>query len=134
MFIGVDRATKHVFFQRVGVRNKETLRAVLKKNIARGSTVMTDMWKGYQLQRLGFKAHFKVNHSKNFVNPKDRNVHTQGIESQWSKAKRDLRRRIGRMDPQQLDDYVVEWMIRARCPTYEQLWMEFTEAVGHFHL
>ena len=60
----------------------------------KGTTIYTDQWKGYYgLQSLGFdwdKEETTINHSKNFVNPDNKRVHTQGIESKWRQVKRQL--------------------------------------------
>jgi transposase-like protein len=50
--------------------------------------VVTDGRKGYDgLVDIGFDKHFRVNHSKEFVNSK---AHINGIESFWSFTKRRL--------------------------------------------
>lgn len=55
------------------------------------------MWRGYlNLENLGYEHH-TINHSENFVNPNNLNTHTQNIESKWSKIKRDMRRRYGKI-------------------------------------
>ena len=50
---------------------------------------MTDGWAGYnQLDALpqGY-LHFSVNHKRNFVDPNNRNVHTQKVERMWRSLK-----------------------------------------------
>ena len=57
-----------------------------------GSIINTDAWSSYnRLHRLGYK-HGVVNHSMNFVNPLDREIHTQSIERQWKILKTGLHR------------------------------------------
>ena len=46
---------------------------------------MSDKWASYQcLEANGF-VHFSVNHSENFVDPKDSNIHTQNLGGMQSK-------------------------------------------------
>lgn len=125
---GVDRTTKECFFVRVEKRDKTTLRNVLLENIKEGTFIMTDGWKGYDLKDLPFGDHGRVNHSKEFVNRNNRNIHTQRIECQWSVAKRDLRRRVGRMNPNCFEAFIVEWMWRSRCKTDIELFTDFVNA------
>ena len=69
-------------------RSAATLCQVLRDNIADGSTIYTDCWKGYrttELEEAGF-SHMTVNHRYNFLDP-DSGVHTQGIERLWGSAK-----------------------------------------------
>jgi len=52
------------------------------------TVIMTDFAKMYDTCcEYGFKAHHSVNHSKNFVNPDDPNIHTQNVERQWRGVK-----------------------------------------------
>lgn len=77
-----------------GLRNGETLKEIILRRVARGTTIYTDQWKGYYgLESLGFdwdKEETTVNHSKQFINENNKRVHTQGIESKWRQVKRQL--------------------------------------------
>ena len=77
-----------------GLRNGKTLKEIILRRVARGTTIYTDQWKGYYgLESLGFdwdKEETTVNHSKQFVNENNPRVHTQGIESKWRQVKRQL--------------------------------------------
>ena len=77
-----------------GLRNGETLKEIILRRVERGTTIYTDQWKGYYgLNSLGFdwdREETTVNHSKNFINPENKQVHTQGIESKWRQVKRQL--------------------------------------------
>lgn len=52
-----------------------------------------------------------VNHSVNFVDPKDRSIHTQKIESIWRVAKRKFKSMRG-VDRKYLDSYLTEFTWR----------------------
>lgn len=125
---GIDRTTKEAFFVRVDRRDATTLRHVLLENVLPGSTIKTDCWRGYDLKGLPYESHDTVNHSKHFVNPSDLSTHTQNIEAQWSKAKRDLRRRVGRMNSTTYESFLVEWTWRSRHATVEELFLDFCSA------
>jgi transposase len=57
-------------------RNAEVLITFFLQHILPGSTVITDMWRGYNcVSQFGYE-HLKVNHSINFVDPIDRTIHT----------------------------------------------------------
>lgn len=128
---GIDRTTKKCFMVRVEKRDKETLHALIQKWVLPGSVIYTDQWKSYVgIEQYGY-SHRTVNHSKEFVNQEDNNVHTQNVECFWSKVKRDYRRRIGRMSPTMLDSYLVEYMWRQS--TEGDLFENFMKVVNYFY-
>ena len=101
------------FLEIVENRSEIVLTELLKRNIAPGTVVMTDLWKGYgNLTREGFEHHC-VNHSLNFVDPVNRNIHTQKIEGLWSVLKRWLRSK-GTNRKKHLDEYFVEFIYRKK--------------------
>ena len=88
---GVERGESSKFFA-VPVKNRKrcTLWPVIFKHIAPGTTIYSDGWKAY----IGLDAIYDadgrkvyewdwVNHSRNFVNPGNRQVHTQRCEGSW---------------------------------------------------
>ncbi len=78
------------------------------KRIRPGTTIMSDKWKSYDcLEENGF-PHFSVNHSENFVDPNNPNVHTQKVESRWNAIKRHLKRK-GTNVKNHLDEYLLEY-------------------------
>ena len=82
-FGGIQRSTKERFVVLVPDRKEATLLPIIQKYIKVGTTIMSDEWRSYfNLDKYGYK-HYTVNHSKNFVNPEDPNVHTQSIECNW---------------------------------------------------
>lgn len=88
-----DTARKRMIVEVVEDRKKDTLREVIIRRIRTGTTIYSDSWAGYgDLNEIGY-IHQMVNHSENFVNPNDKNVHTQTIESSWQKLKSSLKKK-----------------------------------------
>ena len=57
-------------------RNHHILIRLIKQNVAHGTTILTDKWKGYNaLSRNGYN-HLVINHRRGFVDPVTR-VHTR---------------------------------------------------------
>jgi len=79
---GVERTEeRRCFLVVVQDRSQETLLQLIKDNVAPGSIVHTDYWKGYDgMDRLfGFGyTHRKVNHSREFITADG--IHTNTIE------------------------------------------------------
>jgi transposase-like protein len=72
-------------------RSKETLLDLINKHVKKGTTIMTDCWKGYSgLTGDGF-IHLTVNHKYHFIDP-DTWADTQKIEPNWRPFKRKLTR------------------------------------------
>lgn len=73
--------------QTVEKRDAATLLPIIENVVRPGSIVYSDEWRAYrQIQpKLGLQ-HETVNHSVNFVDP-GTGVHTQSIESYWTKTK-----------------------------------------------
>ncbi|GBL88000.1 hypothetical protein AVEN_133672-1 [Araneus ventricosus] len=65
-----------------------TLLDKIVENIADGSTIYSDSWKGYQTNRIEIEGflHAKVNHKYNFIDP-GTGVHAQTVERMWGSAK-----------------------------------------------
>lgn len=73
-------------------RDANSLTSIILKHISlRSSMLISDGWKSYNyLRGLGYN-HKEVNHSKNFVDPNNPEIHTQNIESLWARLKAFLR-------------------------------------------
>jgi hypothetical protein len=88
IFGGVERTPeRRIFVEIVPNRSAETLKEIIQRQVAQGSIILSDCWKGYQdLNSLGY-LHQTVNHSEGFI---DSNTltHTNGIEATWSGIKR----------------------------------------------
>ena len=101
------------FLEIVPDRSQRTLVEVLRRNVLPESIIISDEWRGYSgLRESGFQ-HYTVNHSQNFVNPLFPNVHTQGIESFWSRLKFFFRRNKLR-NRVHLKDYLAEFLFREK--------------------
>ena len=75
---------------------------------------MTDCWRSYDtLEDYGY-VHKKVNHSVSFVNPEDREIHTQTIENLLGKIKPFLRSKG--TNKKTLISYIREYEFK-RCST-----------------
>lgn len=96
LFGGIERSTVgtgRAFAEIVADRTQSTLIEIIQRRILSGTMIMSDGWGAYRnLSRYGYR-HGVVNHSKNFVNPADSTIHTQGIENFWGHLKRWLRRK-----------------------------------------
>ncbi|RUS71460.1 hypothetical protein EGW08_020775 [Elysia chlorotica] len=92
LFGGIERVSKRKFIVPLTGdvaenRTKETLLPLITKYIVKGSVIYSDAFRSYHtLKDLGY-THSVVNHSKNFVDPEDPNVHTQNIERLWKDVK-----------------------------------------------
>jgi transposase-like protein len=86
---GVERTdARRCFAVPVEDRSIPTLLSIILNNVAEGSIIYTDMWKGYstvEFEANGFQ-HDTVNHSENFVDPVT-GVHTNTIEGTWNGIK-----------------------------------------------
>jgi len=117
LFGGIVRGTLggpiECFAELVNDRTAKTLEEVVKARVHPDSFICKDGWRGYV--RLGdlFKVG-TVNHSKNFVNPEDRNVHTQSIESMWNQLKTFLREHKA-FKREKLELYINEFIFRKSC-------------------
>lgn len=83
----IDRNTKEVKL-RLSIRRRQVdCINFIVDSVVQNTTVITDLWRGYNnLSSFGFN-HLTVNHSINFVNPIDHTVHTNRIERLWRSLK-----------------------------------------------
>ena len=68
-------------------KNKEFLIPLIRKHVRPGTTIYTDMWRKYQKLERDLTdiniVHRSVNHSAEFLNQEDPQVHTQTVERLW---------------------------------------------------
>jgi len=104
----LDRNLRQVRAEVVPNVTRETLQAVLLKNIKHGSKVYTDDAIGYDKVSYNF-VHGVVNHAERYVNGR---IHTNGLENFWSLLKRGLRGTYVAVEPFHLFRYVDEQVFR----------------------
>ena len=91
-----------------------TLLSILQQHLRPGTIMHSDQWRAYsRVQQLqSVSQHQTVNHSLNFVDPTT-GVHTQNIESYWSRVKRKFKAIKG-VHESMLNSYIDEFMWRER--------------------
>lgn len=70
----------------------------IREFILPGTIIVSDGWAAYRhISDIdgGIFEHEVVIHERNFVNPHNRQIHTQNVENMWMRAKRKLRRQFG---------------------------------------
>ncbi|KAL1444545.1 hypothetical protein MTO96_029774 [Rhipicephalus appendiculatus] len=99
-------STKEMRLFEVDKRDAATLGPLIAKNVLPGTTVYSDEWAAYRCipslvdangRPLNLDWH-TVNPSVNFIDPAT-GANTQGIESEWQKAKRQLVRNGNKTTP-----------------------------------
>ena len=94
------------------------------------STILTDSWGGYvSLAEVGY-SHGMVNHSKNFVHPDNKFIHTQKVENLWRWLK-DFLKKKGTNRITHLNQYLVEYHFRKMHP--DDCFQPLLEAVKVTH-
>ena len=98
----------------VSRRDANTLLPIIQAHVLPGTTIHSDEWAAYRrVQNLGnVIAHGTVNHSLHFVDPST-GVHTQNIESYWSRVKHRIKHMKG-LHHHQMASYLDEFMWRER--------------------
>ena len=78
---------------RVPNRTKDVIDYLLETRLNLGSILLTDYAKVYDNihKRLDWIDHDSVNHSRNFLNPKNAVVNTHMIESRWGALKQKIK-------------------------------------------
>ena len=107
----VDRNSKRQKFFHVPDRKRQTLLNIIMDNVEVGSTIMSDGYHAYRA--LGSKGyeHKWVNHSEEFVNSFNRDVHTQKIEGSWKWVK-EFCKDDGPAKRKHLQERLDEWTFR----------------------
>ena len=91
-------------------RSAQTLLPIIQQHVHCGTVIYSDEWAAYrrvqQLQPVS--SHSTINHSLHFVEPAT-GVHTQNIESYWSRVKRRCKRMKG-VHESMMSAYLDEFM------------------------
>ena len=82
LFGGIERVSKKIFIIPLvdQKRDAATLIPLIHKYIKAKSIIISDAWKAYAKLSEYDYTHQVINHSENFVNPLNKNIHTQNIE------------------------------------------------------
>lgn len=87
---GICRNTKQVRCVLTRNRRRVDCESFILNNIYADTIIMSDLWRGYRnIDILGYQ-HFNVNHSVEFVDRNNREIHTQNIERFWRTLKEKL--------------------------------------------
>ena len=91
IIFGIFKRNGSVYTEIVPDCRKKTLQAIIRGRVALETVIHADGWRGCDgLVDVGYKKHFRVNHSDNQF--ADGINHVNGIESFWSSAKRRLQK------------------------------------------
>lgn len=108
---GIDRDTKAFFMVEIPDRTSLTLERIIESHVEMGTTIYTDEWRGYSgLTGMGYQ-HETVCHSRYFLNPDNRLVHTQTIEGQWRWVRHFIKTK-GASFSHFREDYILEYEFR----------------------
>ena len=114
IFGGIDRTTKRGFLELVPDRSAATLLPIIQRNIAPGSTIISDGWRAYNdianMQVLPPYQHDVVIHEDNFVDPIT-GAHTNNIENYWKNCKIPFKQMAG-VATSTMDSHLDEYMWR----------------------
>ncbi len=104
----LERRTGRVRVQHVETRRKGELTDIVRKNVRKGSEVMTDELLSYDGLDSEY-AHKVINHAEKYM---DGNVHTNRMENFWSLLKRATKGTYVSVDPFHLFRYLDEQSFR----------------------
>jgi transposase-like protein len=108
---GVERTPeRRVFAEVVERRDAPTLIDVVRRRVAPGSIIHSDLWRAYRaIPSAAHLEHRTVNHSRHFVDP-DTGVHTNTIEGTWHGMKVGIPERV-RSDGK-IENHIAEFIWR----------------------
>ncbi len=111
----IERGTNNVIMIPIQQRDAGSLMRLIVDVIRPGTELISDGWAAYgginALQAQLQIHHRWVNHRYNFVDPQDRQVHTQSIEATWGALKRSLKHLMGTSE-QLFPTYLYQYMFR----------------------
>ncbi|XP_044753610.1 uncharacterized protein LOC123312257 isoform X2 [Coccinella septempunctata] len=107
----IEDGSEEVAMMVVEFRDAHTLTEQIRNYILPGTTIHTDMWRGYNLLSEAGYVHRRVNHSdpENPFIASD-GTHTQRIESTWRPAKNWFRNK--QIPADQFPEYLIEYLWR----------------------
>ncbi len=86
---GILKRGGKVYTQVIPDTKGRTLLPIIQEKVQPDSIVYSDCWQGYNVLDVSEFKHFRINHSKLFV---DSHNHINGIENFWNQAKRHMRK------------------------------------------
>jgi transposase-like protein len=91
---------------------RQTIQPIIKKFVAKGSTLISDDWSGY----VGIESHvhhYSIKHAdKGYKHDYDNSIHTNNIEGSWKIMKNSLRDMYNHVSRKHLQTYVDEFVYR----------------------
>jgi hypothetical protein len=99
------------FIEIVEHRNRRTLTEIIARRIAPMTHIISDGWGAYSHLNEQAYTHSVVNHTENFLNPDNPNVHTQNVENLWRCFRRFLNTK-GTRTHRHLSEYIQEFIFR----------------------
>ena len=91
--VGILKRNGAVYTEIIPDASRRSLMPIIARLVAKSkSNVYTDKWKSYDGLVLSGYKHYRINHSKEFV---QHHNHINGIESFWSYVKRKMRKHNG---------------------------------------
>lgn len=130
VFGGIERESKLCFAEIVSRRDEQTLINVLKKYVLPGTTIYSDGWRAYRnLNEYGF-IHDYVNHSENFLNPTNQNIHTQTIERKWRSLKDSFPKSS---NGEHRSDHLIEFLYKSKFHSKNQSGLNFLITIEHLN-
>lgn len=82
---GIKKRDGKVYTQIIKNASRAEIKPIIKRLIAKDSTIYTDGWKAYDGLVLDGYKHYRINHSKEFS--KGKTNHINGIENFWGWSK-----------------------------------------------
>lgn len=92
-------------------RDRQTLQAILLREVHPESTIHSDEWAAYDDLAAHFHQHQTVNHQHYFVDPIT-GANTQRVEKYWAVLKRRMLRERNNVKLHRLDQYLIEQWYR----------------------
>lgn len=89
-------------------RSSDALKGAVRQHVEAGATLYTDAFRSYHGLSADY-SHEVIDHAVKYV---EGNVHTNGIENFWSLLKRGLKGTYVAVEPEHLQNYVVEQVFR----------------------
>lgn len=124
---GVERTPeRRVFAEVVENRDANTLLEVVRRRVAPGSIVHSDLWRAYRaIPSIVHMEHRTVNHSHHFVDP-ETGVHTNIIEGTWHGIKVGIPERV-RCEGK-IENYISEFIWRRQ--NEDDIWLAFLNCLS----